>query len=294
VPGAEGEPQILNHSWIRLAKIDGVELNELGARAKIIPRQWLASCETGPPRGPSTPSGVIISSTAAKLTGASVGSSMKFYGKTGPIDVRVSAIRSVDSIEEIWRSFTLDCRALDSRSIFHDAAIQVRPDRLPEAARDLRARYPMLAVISAGDLASTVSTLTRQTEQLVRVLAWYTLAAGVAVLIAIVMGSRVARREEIATLCALGARRRWVLKAYLSEFAAVGFLAGLVGGLLTGGFESFLLSIIFHRPTFVFQLHVAVVSVAASAILAAAAAWLPIYPLLKHKPIEMLRRLKGA
>jgi putative ABC transport system permease protein len=290
VPGAEGEPQILNYAWIRLAKIDGVPLNELAYRAQMIPRQWLVSCETGPPRGPSTPSGVIISSAVAKLTGAKLGSAIQFDGKAGPLDVTVSAIHSVDPMEELWRSFTLDCRALDSGNLFHHAAIQVRSDRLLEAARDLRARYPMLAVISAVDLASTVSTLTRQTEQLVRLLAWYTLAAGVSVLIAIVMASRAARRQEIATLCALGARRRWVASAYLSEFAAVGLLAGLIGGLLTSGFESLLLSIIFRRPTFVFEPHVAIVSVAAAAILTAAAAWLPIYPLLKYTPLEMLRK----
>jgi hypothetical protein len=51
--------------------------------------------------------------------------------------------------------------------------------------------------------------------------------------------------------------------------------------------------VIFRHPTVVFQPEVAIVSAAASAILAARAAWLPLYPLLKHSPVEMLRRLKS-
>ncbi len=290
ISGAQGEPELLNLARIRLAKIDGAEPKALGTRGELIPRQWLASCETAT----SAVSGATISSTAAKLTGAKVGSSIEFNTINGPLDVTVTAIRSVDSMGEMFHSFTLDCRALNTQSIFHDAAIRVRPDRLAAAARDLRAHYPALAVISAEDLAATVSDLARQTEKLVRLLAWYTLAAGVSVLIAIVVASRTARREEIAVLRALGAGRRWIVKAYLVEFAAVGLLAGLVGGLLTSGFESLLLSVIFRRPTIVFQPMVAVVSVVVSAIVAAGAAWLPVHPLLKHTPMEMFRRLKSA
>ncbi len=278
VPGAEGEPEILNLAWMRLAKIDGAE------PGKMIPRQWLTSCETSP--------GTTISSTVAKLTGAKVGSTTEFYGKASRIDVTVTAIRSIDPMQELWHSFTLDCGVLNSQGVFHDGAIRVRPDQLTAAARDLRARYPALAVISAEDLALTVSELTSQAEALVRLLAWYTLAAGISVLIAIVMASRAARRDEIATLAALGASRRWIAKAYLTEFAAVGLIAGLVGGLLTSGFETLLLSVIFHTPTIVFQPHVAVVSAVGSAILTAGAAWLPVPPMLKLAPMEMLRRVK--
>lgn len=290
ISGAEGEPELLNLAWLRLAKIDGTEPGNLETRGGLIPRQWLVSCETATP----APSGAVISSTAAKLTGAKVGSSIEFNSGDGPVDVTVTAIRSVDSMGEIWHSFTLDCRALNAQGVFHEAAIRVRPDYLAAAARDLRDRYPALAVISADDLAATVSDLARQTEKLVRLLGWYTLAAGVSVLIAIMVASRTARREEIAVLRALGAGRRWIVKAYFVEFAAVGLLTGLVGGLLISGFESLLLSAIFHRPIIVFQPMVAAVSVVVSAIMAAGAAWLPIYPLLKHTPMEMFRRLKSA
>lgn len=290
ISGVEGEPELLNLAWLRLSKIDGAELSALGTRADLIPRQWLVSCETSTPSA----SGAIISSTAAKLIGAKVGSSIEFKSGGGPLKVTVGAIRSVDSMAEIWHSFTLDCRDLNAQSIFHDAAVRVRPERLAGAARDLRDRYPALAVISAEDLAATVSDLARQTEKLVRLLAWYTLAAGVSVLIAIVVASRTARREEIAVLRALGAGRRWIAKAYLIEFAAIGLLAGLVGGLLASGFETLLLSVIFRRPTVVFEPRVAAVSVVVSTIVAAGAAWLPVRPLLKHTPMEMFRRLKSA
>jgi len=288
LPGAEGEPEMLNLVRIQLAKIDGVEIGKVETGGRAIPRKWLADCETGP-----TP-GATISSTAAKLTGAKVGSSIEIQGESGLFEVTVTAIRSVDPLREIWHSITLDCGAMNPQSVFHDAAIRIRPDGLRAAAHDLRTRYPTLAVISAEDLAYTVSELARQIEGLVRLLAWYTLAAGISVLIAIIVAARAARLDEIATLCALGASRRWILKAYLSEFGAIGLLVGLVGGLLAGGFVSALLLVIFRRPVMVFQPEVILTSVVMSAIVVAGAAWLPVHPLLKHTPMEMLRRLKGA
>ena len=137
VPGAEGEPEMLNLSWIRLSKVDGLE-----PTGDLVPRQWLASCE-------ADLSGAILSSTAARLAGAKVGSSIEFRGHEGPIVVRVAAIRAVDPMQELWHSFTLDCRALNAQSVFHDVAVRIRPGLLAAAARDLRARYPTLGVISA-------------------------------------------------------------------------------------------------------------------------------------------------
>jgi putative ABC transport system permease protein len=280
IPGVEGEPRILNLAWIRLVTIDGV-------KKKNLPRQWLASCIAGS-------SGVTLSSTAAKLMGAKIGSAVQFEGRNGPVGVTIRAVRDVDPMQEIFSSFQLGCDVIDSASIFHDAAIRVRTGELSMAARDLRARYPMLGVISAEDLASTISDLTHQTEALVRMLAWYTLAAGISVLIAIAMASRAARLDEMATLFALGATRGWVVKAYLVEFAAIGLLAGLAGGILSAGFESLMLSMIFRRPTFQFEPFVAILSFVISACATAAAAWLPAYPLRKQTPMQMLRRLKGA
>jgi predicted lysophospholipase L1 biosynthesis ABC-type transport system permease subunit len=81
VAGAEGEAELLNLAWIRLEKINGVELSALGTRGDLIPRQWLTSCETAT----SAPSGAIISSTTAKLTGAKIGSSIEFKGRKRPL-----------------------------------------------------------------------------------------------------------------------------------------------------------------------------------------------------------------
>lgn len=288
LPGAEGAPETLNLAWIRLSKIDGVGVDRHGLRANRVPRQWLVSCEDR-----DSP-GAIVSSAASNLTGAKVGSTVEFIGRAGPLRANIVAVRSVDPMQELWHSFLLDCRTLQGQGIFHDLAIRVKPDQLTAAARDLRERFLAIGVISADDVASVASDLTRQVERLVRLLAWYTLAAGVSVLLAILVASRAARREEIATLCALGATRRWIAKAYVAEFAAVGLLAGLVGALLTTGFESLLLSVIFLRPAFALRPFVLVSTAMISSIAAAVAGWIPVYPLLKHTPMEMLRRLKAT
>ena len=56
----------------------------------------------------------------------------------------------------------------------------------------------------------------------------FTLAAGIAVLFAAVQSTIDERRFESAMLRALGVRRRTVLSGVLTEFAAIGFAAGLL------------------------------------------------------------------
>ena len=56
----------------------------------------------------------------------------------------------------------------------------------------------------------------------------FTLAAGIAVLFAAVQSTIDERRFESALLRALGVRRRTVLSGVLTEFAALGFSAGLL------------------------------------------------------------------
>jgi putative ABC transport system permease protein len=56
----------------------------------------------------------------------------------------------------------------------------------------------------------------------------FTLAAGIAVLFAAVQSTIDERRFESAMLRALGVRRRTVLSGVLTEFAALGFAAGLL------------------------------------------------------------------
>ena len=290
IPGAEGKPEILHFAWLRLASIDGVPLAALGTRGRLLPSRWITGCEVG-----SSPiSEVTISKGTAMLMGAKPGSRLQFTGRVSAINLTVGAVRPVDPLQEIWRGVTLDCRALAAERLFHHAAVRVDPTQMAPALRALHNRYPTLAVMSSEDLAATVSELAREVESLVRLLGWYNLAAGVSVLIALVVSTLAARQSELATLALLGATPSWMVRSILTEFGSIGLLAGVSGGLLASGFESLLLTVIFHRPSLAFEGIVAICSTAASVAGVMFFAWLPIRNLLKRSPLDMLRSQIGS
>ena len=62
----------------------------------------------------------------------------------------------------------------------------------------------------------------------IQLVLWLTLAAGALVLLAAVMSSIDSRKQEAGLLRALGSPRQLILGSIFSEFAVVGFLAGVI------------------------------------------------------------------
>ena len=150
--------------------------------------------------------------------------------------------------------------------------------------------YPTLPVITAEELATTTLGVIGEAVALVRLVAWYRIAAGLCVLIAIVSASRTPRLREIGILSSLGATRWTMIKIYTVEFAAVGLLAGAIGSALAYGFTSVTLAVIFHRVTAAMDCRVVAAAIVISALATTIAGWAPSYRLLGRKPMEVLRR----
>jgi putative ABC transport system permease protein len=154
----------------------------------------------------------------------------------------------------------------------------------------VRAEFPTLAVITPDDIASTIRAVSDDAMTLVRVAAWYAIGAGLSILIALVAASRAMRLHEIGIFTALGARRKTLLKIYTVEFAALGILSGIIAALLTCGFASILLSVVFQRARTILEWKAIGGGLLTAALLAIAAGWLPAYGLLHQRPLEVLRR----
>lgn len=157
--------------------------------------------------------------------------------------------------------------------------------------RAIRARYPTLAFISANEIAETVAGISGDITAFARVVTWYAIGSGLAVLMAMIAASRGSRLREIAILSALGARRVTVRKIYSVEFAAIGFISGCIASLLTWGSTSAVLSVVLHRTETAVEWGTLGASIGGAAVLTLAAGWIPAYGLLKRKPLEILRVL---
>jgi putative ABC transport system permease protein len=103
---------------------------------------------------------------------------------------------------------------------------------LPDAQRNLGNRltrdFPNLTVIDIGSILKQIQDVVDQVAAAVEFLFLFTLASGLLVLYAALIGSQDERIREAGLLRALGATRRQLARAQWIEFGLVGALAGLL------------------------------------------------------------------
>ena len=97
---------------------------------------------------------------------------------------------------------------------------------------DVVRAYPNVSSIDLSLVQRTLDTIVGRVTMAIRFLALFSLGAGLIVLIGALATSRFQRTRESALLKTLGATRRQVLQVLLTEYAALGILAGLAGTLL--------------------------------------------------------------
>jgi putative ABC transport system permease protein len=103
-----------------------------------------------------------------------------------------------------------------------------------------------------------------------------------------VAGTRFRRIREVVILKTLGATRRRIAQIFSIEFLVIGTVAGLMGGMLAGGFAWLVLNRLLRadaRPDPLPML----VAIVGTALLAITTGWAASYRTLGQKPLEILR-----
>lgn len=117
---------------------------------------------------------------------------------------------------------------------------------------ELVRRYPNIAAVDLTDVIRTLDQLLGTVALAIRFMALFSLASGVIVLLGAVATSRFQRTRESVLLKTLGARAPQVRVVLLTEYAALGGLAGLTGTLLAGlagwGLVRFFFQLRFRAP----------------------------------------------
>ncbi|MDQ1133628.1 putative lysophospholipase L1 biosynthesis ABC-type transport system permease subunit [Pseudoxanthomonas winnipegensis] len=91
--------------------------------------------------------------------------------------------------------------------------------------------FPNLSVIDIDQVLTQVRSTADQVSTVVQVVFWFSLAAGLLVLMAAVSASQDERLLEGGVMRVLGGSRRQLRAAQASEFAAIGLLSGLVAAI---------------------------------------------------------------
>ncbi len=193
----------------------------LSASNEIIEGEWWSPDYDGEPL-------VSMEGGAAVELGVGLGDRLTFLVAGEEITLTVSSIRKVN-----WDSFQPNFFMVLSPGALHGfpttfvASLKIEEQQSNVLLRLVRA-HPSVSVINLETILEQVKGIIDKASLAVQAVFAFTIAAGIAVLFAAVQSTIDERRFESAMLRALGVRRRTVLSGVLTEFAALGFVAGIL------------------------------------------------------------------
>ncbi|RPD84049.1 FtsX-like permease family protein [Luteimonas sp. 100069] len=174
---------------------------------------------------------ISVEENFARDLGWQIGDRITFDIAGQRFEAPITSFRSIE-----WESFrpnffvVASPGALDAFPASHITAVRVPPEATRFTA-DLVQRFPNLSVIDIDAVLTQVRSTADQVSTVVQVVFWFSLAAGVLVLLAAVSASQDERLLEGGVMRVLGGKRAQLRLAQASEFAAIGLLAGLVAAI---------------------------------------------------------------
>jgi putative ABC transport system permease protein len=204
--------------------------NQLGDDNRIVAGRWWTPDDTGKPL-------VSLASEFQKQLDLKLGDRLSFDVAGESLEVTVASFRAVK-----WDSFRPNFFIVFPPGLLDGAAGTYMTSAVfePRRAGDMAAlvqRFPSVSVFNLGELLAQVRSVVDKAVTAVQSVFLFTLLAGLTVLLSAVQSSSDERRYETAVLRVLGARRAIIVGSLLTEFSALGLLAGILaasGAALTG------------------------------------------------------------
>lgn len=184
----------------------------------------------------------------AEQLGWKVGDRVAFDIAGQPFEGKITSLRSVD-----WESFRPNFFVIASPGSMQGypasyiTAVSVPPTQKRFTAQ-LVERFPNLSVIDVDAVLKQVRSTADQVSTVVQVVFWFSLAAGVLVLLAAISASQDERLLEGGVMRVLGGSRRQLRLAQASEFAAIGLLSGLVAAIAASVLSGVIATQVFDLP----------------------------------------------
>ena len=198
-------------------------------------------------RTPATPE-LSVEEEFAEQLGWKLGDRVMFDIAGQNFEGKITSLRSVD-----WESFRPNFfviaspGSLDGYPASYITAVSVPPQHARFTAQ-LVEQFPNLSVIDVDAVLKQVRSTADQVSTVVQVVFWFSLAAGVLVLLAAVSASQDERLLEGGVMRVLGGSRKQLRLAQASEFAAIGLLSGLVAAIAASVLSGVIATQVFDLP----------------------------------------------
>jgi putative ABC transport system permease protein len=228
----------------------------------------------------------------AKTLGLKLGDTMRFDMAGLVVDAKITSLRKLE-----WGSMRSNFFVIiNPQAMANAPATYMTAFHLPQqgaghtnsVANDLARAFPNLTVIDVSGIIRQVQEVVDQVVTAVEFLFLFTLASGVLVLYAALMGSQSERTREAGLLRALGATKKQLAQAQRIEFVLVGGLAGLLAASGAAALGWALATYQFKFP-WTFEPGVWLAGIAVGAVCALVGGWLGLRGVLRQPPMQTLR-----
>ncbi|MCU1441824.1 MAG: putative transporter, permease protein, partial [Rhodoglobus sp.] len=224
----------------------------------------------------------------AKTLNIRLGDRIAFDVAGQTLDATVTSLRKLD-----WGSMRVNFFVIISPKAMVDMPqTWITAFHLPEQQRsfanELTRDFPNLTVVDVGSMLKQMQAVVEQVIAAVEFLFLFTLASGVLVLYAALLGSQDERTREAGLLRALGATRKQLSRAQWIEYTLIGGLAGFLAASGAAAVGWALARFVFNFE-WVFHPMVWVAGLTAGAACAVAGGWLGLRNVLNQPPLQTLR-----
>ncbi len=197
---------------------------------KIIQGHWWSADERGKPY-------LSLERSVATAFDLRIGDKLTFDVGGNELTLQLVNIRDVD-----WNSFKVNFFAVAAPGLLEKmpsnwvASMHLTAQQARTLAELVR-QFPNITVVDIDVIINRIRNLMMRVSSAVEYLLGFTLVIGIIIMLTALKTTEDERRQEAALLHTLGARRRWILKGNLAEFALMGMIAGTIAGIaatLTG------------------------------------------------------------
>lgn len=254
---------------------------ELGSDNRVVEGKWWGPQDVGKPI-------VSLATEFQQSLGVKLGDMLTFDIGGETFEVKIANFRKVkwDSFQPnffiVFAPGLLEKVTGTYMTSVHFAGGQAR------SLASLARKYPSVSIFDIEDLLARVRSVFDKALLAVQSVFFFTLFAGLTVMMAAVQASRDERRYESAMLRTLGASRATVLQGVLAEFTTLGLLSGLLAA-LGAQVAGFFLATRVLDLKYGFDGWVWLTGAAGGAVLVAFSGWLATRSVINHPPITTLR-----
>jgi putative ABC transport system permease protein len=299
-PGVSQQLNLMPVVVGRFISINGQPIEEM--KGQHYPRRMLESAELtwadAPPDGDKITQGkwwsnsqatqLAVGDGVAKRLGLGVGSAVELEtgGTTRTLTV-AATYRSDGQHLSARVSFVLPSGLISDQPSTWYGGAHIDPAQVPAMERAFFAAYPTVTIINVADVLQRIESVVDQITFVVRLLAGFSILAGLTILASSIASTRFRRMQEAVVLKTLGATRMRIVRTFSVEFSVLGLLAGAVGVV----FANLLARILLRRADVAFQFEwvATFVALVGTAALATATGWIASYRILGLRPLEVLR-----